>query len=311
MNKKFYIKKNLIGFIIGAFIVSISSVLALTYFPSSSTIYDNSDSGMTSTNVQDAINELYKVCSIKKVNIGGQNVPIVTEGDGLYEDEYETGKYTYKGANPNNYITFNNERAGWRIIAVNPDRSLKIMKIIRVADTGFDNQLSNWWSRAWLNDYLNEDYYTEELDSIAQGQIMNARYNSGRISGGKYSEPDNTLESIINKENSAYWTGKIALPTVSEYMRANSNMTDCNTVESLEDYRKNCRNTNWMYIDNDWWTMIGDSDESDYAFMINAAGHVESDTVNHGNWVRPVVTLPSSVNITGGNGTQTNPFTVS
>ena len=41
--------------------------------------------------------------------IGEQPVEVVTTGDGLYKDEYEEGKYTYKGANPNNYITFNNE----------------------------------------------------------------------------------------------------------------------------------------------------------------------------------------------------------
>ena len=30
----------------------------------------------------------------------------VTTGEGLYADEYEDGRYIYKGANPNNYITF-------------------------------------------------------------------------------------------------------------------------------------------------------------------------------------------------------------
>ena len=53
-------------------------------------------------------------------NDGGSipNVPItstdlmsntVTSGDGLYADEYETGRYVYKGTDPNNYITFNDE----------------------------------------------------------------------------------------------------------------------------------------------------------------------------------------------------------
>ncbi|MEI3508910.1 MAG: hypothetical protein V8R01_07475 [Bacilli bacterium] len=51
---------------------------------------------------------------------------LVTSGDGLYEDTYEPGRYVYKGANPNNYITFNNEE--WRIIAVEADGTLKIMK---------------------------------------------------------------------------------------------------------------------------------------------------------------------------------------
>ena len=31
----------------------------------------------------------------------------VSSGNGLYVDKYEEGRYVYKGANPNNYITFN------------------------------------------------------------------------------------------------------------------------------------------------------------------------------------------------------------
>ena len=51
---------------------------------------------------------------------------VVNEGDGLYKDEYEDGKYTYKGADPNNYITFNNEI--WRIISIGADNTIKIMQ---------------------------------------------------------------------------------------------------------------------------------------------------------------------------------------
>ena len=48
-------------------------------------------------------------------SIGGQTVEVVTSGDGLYEDQYETGRYIYRGSEPNNYIQFNNEL--WRIVA--------------------------------------------------------------------------------------------------------------------------------------------------------------------------------------------------
>ena len=34
---------------------------------------------------------------------------VVSVGDGLYEDSYESGRYVYKGANPNNYIAFGEE----------------------------------------------------------------------------------------------------------------------------------------------------------------------------------------------------------
>jgi len=63
---------------------------------------------------------------------------VVTEGDGLYEDEYETGRYIYRGANPNNYITFNGETAGWRIISVETDGTLKIMKDASIGTMQFD-----------------------------------------------------------------------------------------------------------------------------------------------------------------------------
>ena len=56
------IKKNLIGFVIGVITTLSISVIAATYFPSNQTTYDNSVSGLQSTNVQDAIDELYGVC---------------------------------------------------------------------------------------------------------------------------------------------------------------------------------------------------------------------------------------------------------
>lgn len=59
-------------------------------------------------------------------SIGGQNVEVVTTGDGLYEDSTRPGRYVYKGANPNNYITFNNET--WRIVAKEADGTYKIVR---------------------------------------------------------------------------------------------------------------------------------------------------------------------------------------
>jgi len=62
----------------------------------------------------------------KAVSIGGIDVDTVTEGDGLYVDDTRTGRYVYKGANPNNYIEFNNEL--WRIVAKEADGTYKIVR---------------------------------------------------------------------------------------------------------------------------------------------------------------------------------------
>jgi len=63
---------------------------------------------------------------------------VVTEGDGLYEDSTEAGRYVYRGSNPDNYITFNGEEAGWRIISVESDGTLKIIKNDSITSSIFD-----------------------------------------------------------------------------------------------------------------------------------------------------------------------------
>ena len=46
------------GFLTGLIICGTISVIAATYFPSNDVTYDNSESGLSSTNVQGAIDEL-------------------------------------------------------------------------------------------------------------------------------------------------------------------------------------------------------------------------------------------------------------
>lgn len=96
---------------------------AETYFPSKDTTYDNTTSGLKSENVQDTIDELYGVCF---PSAGDQ----IIEDGSLEKDPYEC-RYFFTGANPNNYITFNGETAGWRIISVECDGTIKIMKTPR------------------------------------------------------------------------------------------------------------------------------------------------------------------------------------
>lgn len=62
----------------------------------------------------------------------------VTEGDGLYEDIYESGRYIYKGENPNNYIHFNEEEKPWRILSVEADGSLKIIRNESIGNMAYD-----------------------------------------------------------------------------------------------------------------------------------------------------------------------------
>lgn len=62
----------------------------------------------------------------------------LTEGtvDGLYVDSAEQGRYVFKGGNPNNYLTLNGET--WRIMSIEADNTLKIIKEDSIGTFPFD-----------------------------------------------------------------------------------------------------------------------------------------------------------------------------
>ena len=296
------------GFITGIIICGIISVIAATYFPSNDVTYDNSTSGLSSTNVQGAIDELYGVCFPPKAgDTILDNTDIVTSGDGLYEDEYEDGRYFYKGANPNNYVTFNNEKAGWRIISINSDGTIKIMKDDSIGDIEWDTSNSNNWNRpASLNTYLNGDYYNS-LTSTAQGQIVEGTYYAGGVT-----DDNNDMQDQISDEKAVTSKVKVALPTLSEYLRANSNKERCGTLSLIIRNYSTCKNSDWMFNNDLWWTLSPNSRRSYGVFGVNSDGRVLSGDAYYANFaVRPAITLSSEVQITGGIGTESDPYILS
>ena len=70
---------------------------------------------------------------------------VVTSGDGLYTDSTEAGRYVYRGANPNNYITLGTDT--YRIIAIESDNTLKVIKNgsigIKVFDPGYSTSITD------------------------------------------------------------------------------------------------------------------------------------------------------------------------
>ena len=302
------LKNRIFIFVLGLFIASSISVLAATYFESSAVTYDNKESGLTSTDVQGAIDELYNAC--KTPAVGGdeilEKVDIVTSGDGLYKDEYEEGRYFYKGANPNNYVTFNNEMAGWRIISIESDKTIKIMRIASIGEIKWDEGGSNNWAGpATLNTYLNSTYLNNQLNEVAKDQIVASNFSIGKVTYG-----NNNMSTQINNENSNKWYGKVALPTLSEYIRTNSNKSRCGTFNLMNSNYSSCVSTGWMDYNNYWWTLSPHSGNSYNAYYVNSRGRIEYGDVDYsyGYGVHPTIYLSSNIKITGGDGSQNNPY---
>ena len=294
------------GFITGIIICGGISVIAATYFPSNDVTYNNKESGLVSTNVQGAIDELYTECTT--IPAGDQ----IIEDAELEKDPYEC-RYFFTGANPNNYITFNDETAGWRIISVECDGTIKIMRTASIDNMVWDSSNSNNWARpASLNTYLNSTYYNG-LNSIAKSQIIAKNFSIGKIIN-----ENNDLAGQVNDENEATWKGKIALITVSEYIRTNSNKSSCGTFSMNNSNFSTCVNTNWLNNTNGWliWTLstIGDNGEV-YDIYTNASsynqGMISIDYTNGELPIRPTIYLSSDIKITGGDGSQSNPYEIS
>ena len=307
---KAFSKKYLIGIIIGLIFVTVVGVSASAVFPSNQTTYNNGTTGMSATNVQGAIDELYNTCFPPS---GGDSIlnsiSIVTSGDGLYKDEYEQGRYIFRGTNPNNYITFNRDKADWRIISIESDKTIKIVKTNGIGGRVWNSSINNWEQPSTLNTYLNTTYY-EELDTIAQKQIVAKDWNIGEVDAD-----DSSMEEQINNEKQLKWNGNIALPTVSEYLRANSNQSSCGTYSKNNANNNICKNTNWMINPNmrtSWWTLSLVSGMSGVsAFFVNYNGSMGGSNIDFfSNEIRPATYLSSNIKIIEGDGSQSNPFII-
>ena len=105
---------------------------------------------------------------------GGEKITQVV-GEGLMQDSF--GNIRYYGADPNNYVTFNGESAGWRIIGVfdtedengNVSKRVKLVRATSIGSYSYDNKPSgtgtslssngsNDWTDARMMMMLNPGY---------------------------------------------------------------------------------------------------------------------------------------------------------
>ena len=244
-------------------------------------------------------------------------------------------EYRYRGASPKNYVTFNNEV--WRIIGVFPtddgtgniENRIKIIKDQSIGNYKWDTGESNNWARpATLNTELNTTYLNS-LDSTSQSMIGNTKYYLGGTadywSDGYVDTPLQFYSyerKIMNKPSISYfysgnpnnWVGKIALMYASDYGYASENCEGkriYDTRSLLYDIRA-CNDMNWLYnIKTDEWLLSQVSTNKYYAFSISSIGSIVTGGVTNRQYaVRPTLYLTSSVKITGGSGTSSDPYTL-
>ena len=287
--------------------------------------------------------------------IGGQEVELVSSGDGLYEDSYESGRLIYRGQDPDNYITFNGET--WRIIAKEADGTYKIIRNDILAQRAYDeknhrstennsycaspqygcgvyaavegtfsspsgSQSGTVTEDSSIKIYLNDDYYVNNINSTAKGQMTSHSFNIGAVERLDQSGAEaDSIENNIAGEKMYQWTGNVGLANVSDILRASTNPLCTSATTSYSDY--DACNSNYLLDKGSasslfYWTINAYSYESGgYSYGV-WIGYVSSSVAIVRNYIvynsspnapRPVVFLKSDTTLNG-SGTSDSPFTI-
>ena len=236
-------------------------------------------------------------------------------------------EYRYRGASPKNYVTFNNEV--WRILGIFPtddgtgniENRIKLIRNESIGNAIWNEDESNNWARpATLNTELNTTYLNS-LDSTSKSMIGNTKYYLGGYSDSniqkdvmyQYERKING-STYYNGSNPNNWVGKLALMYASDYGYAASD--EC--TQTLDIYNNvTCKNNNWLFKGNEEWLLPQDASGSNLAFFVTSGGLVNfylQFYIDVGDPLefafRPVLYLTSSVEITGGDGTSSSPYTL-
>ena len=262
---------------------------------------------------------------------------------------FSATEYRYFGANPNNYVWFNNEL--WRIIGVmyvdngsgTLQNRLKIIRSESIGDYSWDSSDSsvnggygvNEWSQADIMTLLNSgDYYNRLNTYSSNGLISDAKEMIGNAKWylGAHSSNSVTSETMYSHERSSLsgkqcvqdekscsdsvvrktlWVGKIGLIYPSDYGYA-ANMNSCSET-NISSYYQSCKYTTWLYKSSNIWTISPTiiSSAAYYVFFINSNGILNYFQANSEFGILPAVYLNADVKILDGDGTTDRPFILS
>ena len=169
--------------------------------------------------------------------------------------------------------------------------------------------------------YLNEDYYTNNINETAKGQMTSHTFNIGAVE--RLDESGAEADSIsknIEGEEKYQWTGNVGLANVSDILRASTNPLCTSATTSDSNY--DACNSNYL-LDRGaasglfYWTINAYSDESGDASSHAWSGNVSSSRASLRSYYadrsdvapRPVVFLKAETTLSG-EGTQSNPYII-
>ncbi len=192
------------------------------------------------------IDSLGNVSSPKAVTVNvymnlAEDLNVITSGDGLYN---VSGRKIYKGASPDNYITFNGET--WRIISIESDGRIKIRRneLMTARAYGGTANASLKFTNSTIYTYLQNDYWNS-LSATAQSMVdTNSKWGVGSYQG--YIAGSGSISKVstyISDEAATKATFNVGMYTMSDYFYASRN-SSCTTSLYVSGLAS-CANDNW------------------------------------------------------------------
>ena len=238
---------------------------------------------------------------------------LLTSNPETMNNDDPDGNVRYMGADPNNYVSFNNEL--WRIIgAFKIDNQSNKVKLVRTESIGSDywsTVSDNNWNNSNLKTYLNQTFYNK-INTDSKNLISEEIYYLGGPTSGNF-ELLNSREYYELERSSIVYNGNpytviqnIGLIYPSDYGYASSG--DCFEIE-LNKYNNGCMLNNYLNRNVDQWIQTPFSQWSDITVSLTSSGYINWARVNEVKYeMFPSLYLKSTVNIIGGSGTKDNPF---
>ena len=280
----------------------------------------------------------YQTMTVNNLIFKANPVTVTNYTDGNTKEMYtfehpateQTGAltdYRYIGANPNNYVTFNNEL--WRIIGAftvedgtgNSEQRIKIVrneKLLNNMKWDSTSPFENQWSSSSLNEFLNGEYY-DGLDDESKEMIANTKFYLGGKSYDSTTDYGTAPDmyawergTTVYSGRDITWNGKIAIMYPSDYTYTYA--LGVNNTCYTNGYICNGPTNGWIYNSNSnsyQFLLSANSSNPDAVFAVSSSGIIIYDYVAYSYGVRPTLYLKSSVKIILGDGSEQNPYQLS
>lgn len=274
---------------------------------------------------------------VKRQGYVGEGISNLDTGSGLWKDTLDTGydeslpyssKYYYSGKEVNNYLNFSNTT--FQILNIADNDTIKLISPLSGNSYGYEAWYSKLYKtsfyKSWANDWTpnNRIYDEDDKNKISvdftseNSHIDEATYYAGVMERNeKYSildviKEERTNDKKIHGGTAPYFTGKVALPTVSDYIKANGTLDTIYNIRLTQTHSEVFKANNWLGSDVEQFTMTGEPGAISNDFWVlypNVANEILSRTGYYNQKVRAVIYLKNNT-ILSGTGTEEDPFVV-